>query len=178
MHAARLARHHSVEHARRWILRQLGSPGASNLAVLHAAHGFIGACGIERRGAAALFYYWIARRFWGCGYGRIALQLLQEHARGHGIDRLYSSVFADNQRSLALLRNAGFCLLPDVADSAAALSGAVLPFYMRDLRVAGDPLALPALQQELARLLRAAGSALLIQPHAQNKEWVAHVDYP
>ncbi len=53
--------------------------------------------------------YWIGKKFWDKGYGKDAVSLLIHIAfTSLGMNRVYATVFAFNERSLNLLRSLGF----------------------------------------------------------------------
>jgi RimJ/RimL family protein N-acetyltransferase len=163
----RLPWHDSVDAARRWIERQVAIPGKWTLAVWHPALGQVGGLALQRSGAAALFYYWIAPRFQRRGYGRAAVELMKRFAEQQAIARLYSSVFEDNWRSRDLLLRAGFARLDGVQEESDrampcywAAVGSAAPGTDPDLRPGLRPNVQLDLRLELQHLLRAAGSRL------------------
>ncbi len=82
--------------------------------ILHDAESYelLGGCGVrnlrEGRDSGELAY-WLGRPYWGKGFMPEALTALIGHCFGPlGLHRLYATVFTNNARSAAVLRNLGF----------------------------------------------------------------------
>lgn len=152
----RLPLHADLNAARHWISQQLAKTGKSSMVLTHPDHGVVGAYAINRCDDAGLFYYWVGARYQGRGLGRAALNLLRDQALALGLRRLYSSVFADNHRSVKLMLAAGMQRVPGVTDGGPLQ----LPCFYWPLASSADELAIPAQHDELRRLLASVGASL------------------
>jgi RimJ/RimL family protein N-acetyltransferase len=64
---------------------------------------------IQRCGAE--IGYWLGRDFWGRGLATAAVRAVTDHAfRGHGLVRVYATVFAENAASVRVLEKVGYRL--------------------------------------------------------------------
>jgi RimJ/RimL family protein N-acetyltransferase len=72
----------------------------------------IGMCAlgsVDKANRKAELGYWIARKYWGNGYGKEALKLMSSFGFGKlGLNRIYAKVLTDNERSTRLLGSVGF----------------------------------------------------------------------
>lgn len=145
--------------ARMWIEAQRADPRTTALAVVHPDMGLIGVTMLQRSGNDALATYWIGKDFQGRGLGREALSLLLDLAKHLGITRVFASVLAGNDRSRALLRSAGFRVLPC---EAAVSDDDMLEFH--DFAIDAADVSADDAMHALARVLRATGSSLKVVP--------------
>ncbi|MES2127112.1 MAG: GNAT family protein [Pseudomonadota bacterium] len=94
--------------AARWIAAQRKAAGKRNYAVMHACWGLVGLVGLHHSGDAGYFYFWTGSDFQDAGIGRAAATLAFARAQAQGCRHVYTSVYADNARSLRALAALGF----------------------------------------------------------------------
>ncbi|NRR32351.1 GNAT family N-acetyltransferase [Oxalobacteraceae bacterium] len=116
---------HDLDAALAWIASHTEHDDLTAWGVMHPEHGLVGVFVLRANGDAAVFHYWIGAEFRGRGYGRGALRLLKRIAIRRRLRYLFTSAFANNLRSLAALRAAGFRPMSDVVEA----SQEALPFY-------------------------------------------------
>lgn len=106
----------TIEGEREWIARAMKGYRSGTdlpLAIIElASDRLIGGTGLHHvsfQHSAGEVGYWLARPYWGRGYGRELLDgMLKVSFRTLGLTRLEAGVFPGNQRSEGLLRSAGF----------------------------------------------------------------------
>lgn len=101
----------STADARRWLAWQAAQ--RQTLGLIDPEHGVVGVISLARHDWTDAvdtrhFYYWVGPAFRRRGFGRRALDLVIEVAVRTNVDTLWSVVRQDNERSLRLLRAAGF----------------------------------------------------------------------
>ena len=91
------------EEARAWIAEQSEQSGRATYALMHVDKGLVGVVSAHAHDEDAYFYFWIGSAHQGHGYGRQATRLLLRQAEQNGIQRLFTSAYRDNRRSIDAL---------------------------------------------------------------------------
>ncbi|WP_158545082.1 GNAT family N-acetyltransferase [Dyella monticola] len=98
----------SVEEVCDWMAEQSGDPRRSTFAVMSASHGFVGVVSLHAGRNGGYFYFWIGNEHQGHGYGQRVARLVFRQAQAQGVESLFTSVYADNARSIDALSAVGF----------------------------------------------------------------------
>ncbi|WP_266171059.1 GNAT family N-acetyltransferase [Dyella subtropica] len=100
------------EMAREWIAEQSHQTGRATYALMHIDMGLIGVVSVQTHGEDAYFYFWIGSAHQNKGLGRRAGRLLCLQAERLGLQRLFTSAYQTNHRSIDALHALGFRSLP------------------------------------------------------------------
>ena len=100
------------EAARAWIAEQTQEAGRATYALMHVDIGLIGVVSVQAHGEDGYFYFWIGSAYQGRGFGRRAGYLLCRQAAWLGLQRLFTSAYRSNRRSIDALHVLEFRPLP------------------------------------------------------------------
>ncbi|HUA79149.1 MAG TPA: GNAT family N-acetyltransferase [Dyella sp.] len=98
----------TVEQVCDWMAEQSSDPRRFTFAVMSASDGFVGVVSLHAGNHGGYFYFWMGNEHQGRGYGRRVARLLFRQAKAQGIEWLFTSVYADNARSIDALSAVGF----------------------------------------------------------------------
>lgn len=112
---ARLPAFLAVEEVAAWIGERCQDKGRMEFALIHDELGFAGVLSAHCVDKNAFFHFWIGTDFQGQGLALPALRLLLAQMKRSGLERIFTTVYPDNSRSLRVIKHAGFRPLPDRA---------------------------------------------------------------
>lgn len=99
----RLPNFESIDDVNGWVDAQEAFENKHMYCVIHKTQGFVGLAGVHQAENAGYFFFCIGTDYQDIGIGTQALALIKKQSLALGIHALYSGVYSDNTRSLAVL---------------------------------------------------------------------------
>lgn len=163
----RLPEFECVNDVREWIEEQEAYSQKKLYCVVHKTKGFVGLVGVHVADRAGYFFFCMGTDYQNRGFGSQALALLKNQCVFLGVNTLFSGVYSENRRSLAVLAKHHFQPLSVVAEA----PDEELSFHYLDLQVLAEPnvdiqpRGSAELSSVLAELLLAIHSPIKLDTH-------------